>query len=354
VNVAETAYVWVIYGANGYTGELIARDAARRGLRPILAGRSAAAIVPLAKELGLDHRIVALEDAAALDAALGSVKVVLHCAGPFSRTSRPMVEACLRKRVHYLDITGEVEVFEACAARTAAARAAGVMLLPGTGFDVVPSDCLAAHLKSRLSTATHLALGFQVPASVSHGTATTMVENIHRGGLVRKGGVLSRVPPGYKTRMIDFGRGPVTAVTIPWGDVSTAFHSTGIPNVEVYMAALAETRAMLLFARVAGPLLGTPPLQRLLKAAIRRAPRGPSAKQRAAVRSYLWGEARDADRTVLSRLNAPESYALTVQTALAAVTKVRAGRTRPGFQTPSLAFGKDFILEIESVTRTDA
>ena len=351
--MTETASDWMIYGANGYTGELVAREAARRGLRPILAGRSAAAIAPLAKDLGLDHRVVALEDATALDEALAAVKVVLHCAGPFSRTSRPMVEACLRRRVHYLDITGEVEVFEGCAARTAAARAAGVMLLPGTGFDVVPSDCLGAHLKTRLPTATHLALGFQVPASVSHGTATTMVENIHRGGLVRRGGVLTRVPPAFKTRVIDFGRGPVTAVTIPWGDVSTAFHSTGVPNVEVYMAAPAGTRAMLRFARIAGPLLGTPPLQRLLKAGIRRAPRGPSADQRAAARSYLWGEARDGDRTVVSRLNAPETYALTVQTALAAVGKVRAGGARPGFQTPSLAFGKDFILEIDGVTRAD-
>jgi short subunit dehydrogenase-like uncharacterized protein len=345
---------WLIYGANGYTGELIAREAVRRGLRPVLAGRSAAAIVPLAEDLGLDHRVVALEDAAALDGALGAAKAVLHCAGPFARTSRPMVDACLRRSVHYLDITGEVEVFEACAARDAEARAAGVMLLPGTGFDVAPSDCLAAHLKSRLPTATHLALGFQVGASVSRGTATTAAENIHRGGLVRRDGRLTRVPAGYRTRVIDFGRGPRTAVTIPWGDVATAFHSTGIPNVEVYMAAPGETRAMLAFARLAGPLLGTAPFQRLLKAAIRRAPRGPSADQRATARSHLWGEARDAARTVVSRLEAPEGYALTVQTALAAVGKVRAGAARPGFQTPSLAFGKDFILEIEGVTRADA
>ena len=354
MTTAAPAPDWMIYGANGYTGELIAREAARRGLRPVLGGRSAAAIVPLAAELGFAHRVFALDDSAAVDAALAGVRVVLHCAGPFARTSRPMVEACLRKRVHYLDITGEIPVFEECAARTASARAAGVMLLPGTGFDVAPSDCLAAHLKSRLPTATHLALGFQVGASVSRGTATTMVENIHRGGLVRKEGALTPVPPGYKTRVIDFGRGPTTAVTIPWGDVSTAFHSTGIPNVEVYMAAPAQTRAMLLFARVAGPLLGTSPVQGLLKAVIRRSPRGPSAEQRASARSYLWGEARDGDRTVVSRLQGPESYALTVQTALAAVAKVRSGAARPGFQTPSLAFGPNFILEIEGVTRTDA
>lgn len=349
-----TASNWMIYGANGYTGELIAREAVRRGMRPVLAGRSAAAIVPLAQELDLEHHVLALEDTPALDAAVAASSAVLNCAGPFSRTARPMVEACLRNRAHYLDITGEVEVFEACASLGADARAAGVVLLPGVGFDVVPSDCLAAHLKSRLPTATHLALGFQIASSVSRGTATTAAENIHRGGLVRRDGKLTRVPAGYRTRTIDFGRGPRSAVTIPWGDVATAFHSTGIPNVEVYMAAPADTQAMLKVARVAGGLLGTRPFQMLLKAAIRRAPRGPSEAQRSSARSLLWGEARDAERTVVSRLDAPESYALTVLTAVAAVAKVLSGAARPGFQTPSRAFGADFILEVDGVTRTDA
>jgi short subunit dehydrogenase-like uncharacterized protein len=298
--------------------------------------------------------VLALDDTAALDAAVAAAPTVLNCAGPFSRTARPVVEACLRNRAHYLDITGEVEVFEACASLGADARAAGVTHLPGVGFDVVPSDCLAAHLKSRLPGATHLALGVQIASSVSRGTATTAAENIHRGGLVRRDGKLTRVPAGYKTRSIDFGRGPRSAVTIPWGDIATAFHSTGIPNVEVYMAATPETEAMLKGARLIGGLLGTKPFQMLLKAAIRRAPRGPSAAQRSTARSLLWGEARDAERTVVSRLDVPESYALTVLTAVAAVTKVLAGAARPGFQTPSLAFGAEFILEIDGVTRTDA
>ena len=344
---------WLLYGANGYTGELIAREAVRRGMRPILAGRTASKVAALASEIGLDHRVVALDDVGALDGALADVGAVLNCAGPFSRTARSMVGACLRGGVQYLDITGEVDVFEACAAFGGKARAAGVMLLPGVGFDVVPTDCLAAHLKERLPTATHLALGFQIESRVSRGTATTAVENIHRGGLVRRDGVLTRVPPGYKTRQIDFGRGATSAVTIPWGDVSTAFRSTGIPDVEVYMAAPADTLAMLKFARVAGGLLGTKPFQVLLKAAIGRAPRGPSDKQRAIARSLVWGEARDGERTVVARLNAPESYALTVLTALGAVTKVLAGGARPGYQTPSLAFGPGFILEMDGVTRTD-
>ena len=345
---------WVIYGANGYTGELIAREAARRGLRPVLAGRRAEAIAPLARELGLDHIAVALDDAPVLDALLGGRTLVMHCAGPFARTSGPMVAACLRSRAHYLDITGEIPVFEACAAQAAAARDRGVMLLPGTGFDVVPSDCLAAHLKARLPSATRLALGFEVTSSPSHGTALTAVENLHRGGLVRRDGKLTPVPPAYKSRVIDFGRGPRTAVTIPWGDVATAWHSTGIPDVEVYMAAPKAMRRMLRVARVVRPVLGLGIVQRALKAAIDRRPPGPSAEERASGRSLLWGEASDGATTVVSRLQAPEGYALTVQTALAAVERVLAGGAQPGFQTPSRVFGADFILGIAGVSRTDA
>lgn len=344
---------WLIYGANGYTGELIAREAAARKMGPILSGRSATAVSPLARELGLEHRIASLDGPAALDAVLDGVSLVMHCAGPFSRTSKPMVDACLRRRAHYLDITGEIVVFERCAARDEEARDAGVMLLPGIGFDVVPTDGVAAHLHSRLPSATHLALAFQVSGGVSRGTATTAVENLHRGGMIRKDGVLTPVPPAWRTRAIDFGRGPRPAVTIPWGDVSTAFHSTGIPNVEVYMAAPTALRVMLRAARVMLPLFRTGPVQRLLKSRIEAGDRGPSAEARQAGWSRVWGEARDGSRTVVSRLAAPEGYALTVKTALAGVEKVLAGGAKPGYQTPSRAFGEGFILEIPGTSLSD-
>src|SRR5262245_60401783 len=228
---------FLIYGANGYTGALIARAAVVRGHRPVLAGRNAETLAALAAELGVEYRVFALDVPGQVAAEISGMQAVLHCAGPFAHTYSPMADACLHAGVHYLDITGEVAVFEGLVARSAAAQAAGVMLLPGVGFDVVPSDCLAAHLKRRLPSATHLALGFQSLGRVSRGTATTMAENIHRGGLVRRDGVLRRVPAAWKTRVIDFGTGPVKAITIPWGDLSTAFHSTAIPNIEVYMAA---------------------------------------------------------------------------------------------------------------------
>ncbi len=340
---------FLLYGASGYTGGLIARLAVQRGLRPILATRSPDRSGTLAA-LGLECRVFTLEDSQQLEAALADVSVVLHCAGPFSQTSKQMVDACLRTQTHYLDITGEVEVFEAIAARDAEAKAAGVMLLPGVGFDVVPSDCLAAHLKARLPTATRLALGFQALGQISRGTATTMVESQHRGGLIRRDGVLTPVPAAWKTRMIDFGRGPVAATTIPWGDVSTAFYSTGIPNIEVYAAFPASTRRAMAVSRYLSWLLALPAVQQFQKRLIQNQPPGPTDAQRQQGGSLLWGEAEDSSgKKCISRLQCSEGYTLTAMTALAIVEKVLAGQVNVGFQTPSLAYGADLILEIEGV-----
>jgi short subunit dehydrogenase-like uncharacterized protein len=344
---------FLIYGANGYTGSLIAREAVVRGQRPILAGRHAELLASLARELGLEHRTFALDSPDAVADGIRGVRVVLHCAGPFAHTSKPMADACLRTGVHYLDITGEVGVFEALAARDREAQAAQVMLLPGVGFDVVPTDCLAAHLKRRLPSANRLALGFQTFGRVSRGTATTMVENIARGGMVRQDGVLRPVPAAWKTRVIDFGAGPTKAITIPWGDVSTAFHSTGIPNIEVYTATPLRVRLAARASRRLGWLLGSGMVQRFLKRRIQAGPAGPSEEARTQGKSLVWGQVEDAGQTVVSRLRGPEGYTMTVRAALAVVERVLAGEATPGFQTPSKLFGPDFVLGLEGVVRED-
>jgi short subunit dehydrogenase-like uncharacterized protein len=226
---------FLIYGANGYTGELVAEEAARRGLRPILAGRDREAIARVASRLGLPSRVVGLEDEAALARALEGVGLVLHCAGPFSRTWAPMLRACLRVGAHYLDINGELKVFEALLQHDAEARRAGLMVMPGVGCDVVPTDCLAAHLKRRLPGARRLVLAFAMTAGPSRGTAAAMLEMMEGTGWVRQGGRLVSVPPAWRTREFDFGVGsPRKAITVPWGDLCTAWLSTGIPDIEVY------------------------------------------------------------------------------------------------------------------------
>lgn len=349
--MAET---FLIYGANGYTAALTARMAVERGMKPILAGRSPAKFAALAKELGLESRGFSLEDKEGAAKALADVPVVLHGAGPFSHTYRAMADACLASKTHYLDITGEIEVYEGLAARSKEAVNAGIMLMPGVGFDIVPSDCLAAHLKRRLPTATRLALGFQGLGRLSRGTATTMAENMHRGGAIRQNGKIVPVPAGYKSRTIDFGRGPVVAVTIPWGDVSTAYHSTGIGNIEVYSVFPAPARKMMKFSRHLGWLLGSGLVQGMMKRRIQKQPPGPSDEERKRGLSLLWGEAgNDTGTTCSARIRGPEGYTLTALTSLAVVEKVLTGGAKPGFQTPSLMYGPDFILEIPGVTRED-
>ena len=343
---------FLIYGANGYTGELITRFAAERGLKPILAGRNEAKISELAAKYGLEYRIFSLEDDAKLDAALQEVDMVLHCAGPFSITSVPMVKACLRNKKHYTDITGEISVFETCAAMGNKAVEAGIMVMPGVGFDVVPSDCLAMHLKNRLPSATYLTLAWYGMGRMSHGTQATMTMNVGRGGAIRKDGKITPVPAGWKTREIDLGEVRRTGVTIPWGDVSTAFHSTGIPNIEVYTVVPPSALKMMKTTRYLGWMMATGFVQKYLQRNI--PPGGPSDEERAKGKTQMWGEASDAEgNRVEARQQGPEGYTLTAHAALNIAEKILAGNFKPGFQTPAKAYGADLILEIEGTARQD-
>lgn len=344
---------FLLYGATGYTGTLIAEACAARGLAVTLAGRREERLRPLAERLGLPHRVVDLADAARLDRALDGVGFVLHCAGPFSRTSTPMVDACLRTRRHYLDITGEIEVFEACARRDREAKERGVMLLPGVGFDVVPSDCVAAHVKRRLPSATRLELCIAPSGSLSHGTAATTIEHLHRGGAVRRGGRIVPSRPGALQQTFDLGGGRVRpAVSMPWGDVATAWYSTQIPDITVYFALSAAARRVLALAPLAQALLRVRVLRRFLQSLIPTG--GPSAEERVRGKSTIVAEASDDEgHKVVARLRGPEGYVLTVETALLCAERVLAGRAPAGFQTPSLAYGADLVLEVSGVSRED-
>ncbi len=343
---------FLIYGANGYTGELIVRFAVERGLKPILAGRNAAKIEKLARPYDLEFRVFALDETEKLESALRETAFVLHCAGPFSITSPKMVEACLRTGRHYLDITGEIAVFEQMAGFDQKAKDAKVMIMSGVGFDVVPSDCLAKHLKNRLPSATNLTLAFYGLGRISHGTQATMTMNIGKGGAIRQNGEITSVPAGYKTREIDFGEVKKIGVTIPWGDVSTAFYSTGIPNIEVFAVVPAAQIKLLKLSRYLGWLLATKPLQNYLLSKI--PPGGPSDKERKQGKTLLWGQASDNDgNRVEARQQGVEGYTLTALAALKIAEKILDENFCPGFQTPAKCYGADLILEIEGSARQD-
>jgi short subunit dehydrogenase-like uncharacterized protein len=344
---------FLIYGATGFTGKLTARTATDRGLKPILAGRNEAKLKAVALPLNLQYRVFELSDAAALDEALDQVDAVLHIAGPFSATSKPMADACLRTGTHYLDITGEIDVFEALAERDAEAKKAGIMLLPGVGFDVVPSDCLAAHLKRRLPDAIDLKIYIGGLNALSRGTAKSMVEGAPLGTRVRRDGRII-TPPRPKETDCDFGEGPKPTIVIPWGDVSTAYYSTRIPNIEVRMAATPPLRMAANMPNFARTIMGTAFVQSLLKARVDRMPEGPSDEVlRSGSRVLIGIVTNGKGESARARLTTSQGYVLTAQTGAEIARKVVAGEAKPGFQTPSLVYGPDFILQFDGARRED-
>jgi short subunit dehydrogenase-like uncharacterized protein len=344
---------FLVYGSYGYTGKLIVEQAVRQGLKPLLAGRDEKQLRAQAEKFGLEYRAFSIENTAALDAALLEVDVVLHCAGPFVLTFRQMVEACIRTGRHYVDISGEIEEFEALAAMDDEAKRAGVMLLPGGGFDVVPSDCLSAYVAGKLPSATHLELYIKnIGSGVSRGTARSGVENSHREGRIRRDGKIVGVPHLWGVKDVDFGRGATRLVSMGWGDVSTAYHSTGIPNVAVYMSFPSVMLGFMRLTRLVGPLLYTRSARDFVKWFIGKffAP-GPSAEKNQTGFSLLIAEATDGNQAVRAKLRTPEAYYLTALTSVEIVKRILDGNLKAGFQTPSRVYGADFILQFAGVTR---
>lgn len=180
---------FLIYGASGFTGTLTVELAIKQGKKPVIAGRNEDKVKSLAEKYGLEYLIFDLNNQANIVKQLKKFPLVLNCAGPFTRTAQPLVEACLTTQTHYLDITGEIEVFELVKSYHQKALASKIVLMPGVGFDVVPTDCMAKLLHTKLPDATHLELAFtNVGGSVSHGTMTTMLENLGNTGAARKTG----------------------------------------------------------------------------------------------------------------------------------------------------------------------
>jgi len=344
---------FLLYGANGYTGELIARYAHHYNLQPILAGRRKEVIEPLASKLNLSYTIFDLDDESALRSALKKVKAVIHAAGPFNYTAKQMVEACLQTGTHYIDINGDIAVFEMIKRYDDAAKKAGIMLLPGAGFDVVPTDCVALQLKKLLPDAIGLQLAFAtIGGAVSHGTATTMAARLGEKGAVRKDGKIIRRPLGEKGMWIDFGPKKLFVMSIPWGDISTAYFTTGIPDIETYTGISKKIYSVLKLQPLFNWLLRTNFIRRYIKNKINSRPAGPNDQQRNNASSLIWGQVRNAEgKTATVRLSGPEGYTLTTHSALIIVKKILQAEFTPGYQTPASAYSEKLVMEIPGLQK---
>lgn len=345
----------LIYGANGYTGELISRHAKDWGISPVLAGRNASKVNELGVKLNLESRIADIT--AAFDAAtlFKDVAVLINAAGPFDKTYKPLIKACLEHGVHYTDINGDLSVFEALKTYDKAAKEAGIMVMPGTGFDVVPTDCLALYLKQQLPDATHLQLAFAaLGGGVSHGTALTMAQHVGEGGAKRQNGAIVKVPLGQNGMEVDFvvnragEEKRLFVFSIPWGDVSTAHVTTGIPNIETFVANSKWNYALLKFQFLFNPILRTKAVKQRILNNVNKRPGGPSDERRKRNQSLVWGQAWNAAGTKVSaRLICSEGYTLTYQTSLEITKRILYGDVKAGYQTPATVYGADFIRTID-------
>lgn len=345
----------ILYGSYGYTGKIIAQECKAKNLAVILAGRNRESLQKQSEETGYPFEVVEISNSGALKNLLKKGSVVIHCGGPFQYTAKIMADACLETKTHYTDITGEHQVFELLAGYDQKGKAAGITIMPGTGFDVVPSDCLALHLKNRLPSATHLQLAFTMSkGGLSRGTSKTMTEGLGNGSLIRKDGKLTHINLGEKVLEVDFGSFKTPTLNIPWGDISTAWRSTGIPNIEVYTGATASMIRNAKMSKYLNWFLRMRWVKNYMLKKIDQKPAGPSEEKRNAGRSFLWGKVWDSNgKECVSQLETVSGYTLTAKTAVLIAEKILAGNFKAGYQTPAMAYGADLIMEIETTKRVD-
>ncbi|WP_144395137.1 saccharopine dehydrogenase family protein [Pleionea sediminis] len=341
----------LIYGAYGYTGQLIIDEALRHNLNPIIAGRSADKLSAL--NYPLERRVFNLDNVESIIKQLSDIDILIHCAGPFSSTAAPMMQACLASKTHYTDITGEISVFELAQSFSDKANNSNIVICPGVGFDVIPTDCLASQLKEKMPDAKYLSLGFDTSSRLSPGTAKTSVEGLGQGGKVRSDGIIKSVPLAYKSRTIDFGNGSKNAVTIPWGDVSTAFYSTRIPNIEVYIPVSPRGAKKMRRLNWIRPILKMPFVQRYLKKQVGNTTKGPDASKRKNQGTYVWGEVINENGKILqARIKTANGYSLTASGAIEIARFLIGYNGTGGAFTPSTLINNQLVHQLEGSSET--
>lgn len=343
--------VIVLYGSTGYTGQLIAKEFKKAGIEIVLSGRNEQKLKAQSEEVGFDYLAVDLYDSTLLKRMLEEVDILINAAGPFSKTAKPMVEACLETGTHYLDITGEIEVFQDLHLMDSKAKDNNILLLPGIGFDVVPTDCLASFLKEQMPDANELNLFIGGFGRVSPGTAKTAVEAASKRVRARRDGMLVFLnKPIEKT--FEFGEGSSDAISVSWGDVATAYYTTGIPNVTVYFQANKKLKERMKTNAFRRWIISLPFIQNMIKRKIEKSIAGPNEEERKKGYSLIFGEVKDKIGKVgIAKLHTPEGYSLTAKLSVIIARKLIDSEIKTGFYTPAKYFGPDLIMEVEGVQR---
>ncbi len=344
---------WMIYGAYGYTGELLSEEAVRRGYKPILGGRSAEKLSTLANRLNLDQVVIDLKDGQPLINILNDVDLILNAAGPFKYTNEPMVKACLKTGTNYLDITGEIPIFEHNFKYDDQAKTQEIAIISGVGFDVVPTDCMAKYISDKVSNASELEIGIVGIGNPSQGTLKTMLEYLSDGRLIRRNGELIRYGKSNGPRTIHFPDKERNLIPVSWGDLSTGYRTTGIPNITTYMPFSKAMTSMIKGSKTKNDENWKNNINRL-RSWIEKNVHNPDEEARMKGHSYIWAQAsNDNGEKKEAWLETMEGYRFTSISGIKTVEKVFELEPK-GALTPALAFGEDFILEFPETKRYDS
>ncbi|WP_070155242.1 saccharopine dehydrogenase family protein [Sphingobium phenoxybenzoativorans] len=326
--------IFMIYGAAGYTASMVVEHAAAAGLDLVLAGREKdrTKLEALANRLGAAVKLFSLDENDVVQASLAGISVLLNAAGPFANTAEPLMSAAIRAGVHYLDFSAELDTYREALALDTPARAAGVMLLPGSGGSVAMLGSLAAHAAARVSGARKIRIALDVAGTMSRGSAISASQNIAPETLHLRNGELITAESNA-LRDFDFGNGPLSSFPVTLPDLVTIHHATGVPDIETYV-------------HVSAGAFPTGDAKDL--------PDGPSLEEREASRYHAAVEVTAANGTVVhSVLDTVNGYTFTAMAAAEAARRVLAGEVRPGFQTPAALFGHDFAETIADTRIVD-
>ncbi len=346
---------WMLYGATGYTGTLIAEEAVRRGHKPILAARNAEKLRVLADRLGLKWCAFPLEDKSALLKAAESVELMLHSAGPFAETCVPMMDACLAGKTHYLDISNEISVLQAAQVRHRMAVENGLSIIPGVGFGTVASNCLVRHVCAQIINPVSLEIVMSpYVAQRSAGAAKSTLETIAHGGYVRRDGILVRNTFGSGAKRIRIANGEHNVIPVPSGDLEAAYIATGIANITVYMTTQINPTLASFVLPFAQKLLSWDILrQKFERWMDGRATSIVEKPVNTNQRSWIWVRACDChDNVAEAMLETGEGYAFTAAASVLAAEWVL-GKHTVGSKVPATAFGTDFVFQIDSARMYD-
>lgn len=345
---------WLIYGATGYTGKLIAQEAVRRGHKPVLAARSAQQLAPIAEQLGLEYLVLSLDNPRLLAETLEPFRAILHAAGPYSQTLRPVLEACLLTQTHYVDINGEIPVFEYILKQDQAAQRKKICIIPGAGFDVVPTDCMAVYTTSQLEDPLELDIAISSNGQASAGTRRSTLEILAAGGQIRRSGRLLNYPLGKTVRFVRFADRSRQVIPVPWGDLSTAYYSTGVPNITTYLALSPGAIRLLRFFRPLVSLsLKKPRLRSWLQYLQGPTGKGPDPSLQSTTHTHIYARAVSSNGQIAQAwLETLEAYQLTAISAVACLEAALASRSS-GVFTPAQCLGENWVLQLDHTQRFD-